>query len=40
MDGYSQIAKEVFEYLKKWLFNHIPITDKKFVDCFKENGLK
>jgi len=40
MHGDSQIANEVLEYLKKWLVGHIQVTDKKFVTCFKDNGLK
>ncbi|MBT6050668.1 MAG: hemerythrin family protein [Candidatus Scalindua sp.] len=40
ISGDSQIANEILEYLTKWLFNHILVTDKKFVDCFKKNGLK
>ena len=36
----SQIANEIIEYLKWWLVNHIQVTDKKYIDCFKENGLK
>ena len=40
MHGDSQIANEVLEYLKKWLVDHIQVTDKKFVTCFKDNGLK
>ncbi len=39
-DGASQIANELLEYLKEWLINHIQGTDKKYVDCFKKNGLK
>ncbi len=39
-DGNSQIANEILEYLKQWLINHIQVTDKKYVDCFKKNGLK
>ena len=38
--GDYQIANEILEYLKSWLINHIQGTDKKYVDCFKENGLK
>ncbi len=38
--GDYQIAKEIIEYLKWWLVNHIQVTDKKYVVCFKENGLK
>ena len=38
--GDPQIANEIIEYLKRWLVNHIQVIDKKFIDCFKENGLK
>jgi hemerythrin len=37
--GDSQIANEIIEYLKWWLVNHIQETDKKYIDCFKKNGL-
>ncbi len=33
------IADEILGYLRKWLINHILKTDKKYVDCFRENGL-
>ena len=38
--GDSQIANEILEYLKWWLINHIQETDKKYIDCFKRNGVK
>ncbi len=38
--GDYQITKEILEYLKRWLVNHIQGTDKKYVDCFIKNGLK
>ncbi len=37
--GDYQIANEILEYLKQWLVDHIQGTDKKYVGCFKENGL-
>jgi hemerythrin len=40
VDGDYQIANEILEYLKQWLVNHIQVTDKKYADCFKKNGLK
>ncbi len=39
-DGDYHITNEILEYLKRWLVNHIQVTDKKYIDCFKENGLK
>jgi hemerythrin len=38
--GDYQFASELIEYLKHWLVNHIQVTDKKYIDCYKENGLK
>ena len=35
-----KILDKIIEDLKQWLNNHIQETDKKFVACFKENGLK
>jgi len=40
IEGGCQIANEIIEYLKWWLVNHIQVTDKKYIDCFKKNGLK
>ena len=40
ISGDYQIANEILEYLKQWLVNHIQVTDKKYIDCFKKNGLK
>ncbi len=39
-DGDSQITNEILEYLKQWLVNHIQVTDRKYIDCLKRNGLK
>ncbi len=39
-EGDCQVATEILEYLKWWLVNHIQNTDKKYISCFSENGLK
>ncbi|MDP6923821.1 MAG: bacteriohemerythrin [Candidatus Scalindua sp.] len=39
ISGDYQIANEILEYLKQWLINHIQVTDKRYIDCFKKNGL-
>jgi len=38
--GEFQVTGEILEYLKQWIVNHIQVTDKKYIDCFKQNGLK
>ena len=38
--GDYQIANDLLEYLKQWLVNHIQVTDRQYIDCFKKNGLK
>ena len=38
--GDYQFVNEIIEYLKQWLAHHIRVTDRKYIDCFKKNGLK
>ncbi len=38
--GDHQIVNEIIEYLKQWLINHIQVTDRQYIDCFKKNGLR
>jgi len=40
VNGDSHVSNELLEYLKQWLVNHIQVTDRQYVDCFKKNGLK
>ncbi len=43
LDEYSQgnknLDEEVFEFLKKWLFDHILVTDKKMGEYLRMRGL-
>jgi len=36
---YHHILHELHEYLTQWLVNHIQVTDRQYVDCFKKSGL-
>ncbi len=38
--GAASISMDLMEFLKKWLTDHIAGSDRKYVACFKENGLK
>ncbi len=38
--GKYQFTNELIEYLKQWLINHIQVTDRQYIDCFKKNGLR
>ncbi len=40
MSDNCQVANKILGYLKWWLVNHIQVSDKKYIDCFKKNGLK
>jgi hemerythrin-like metal-binding domain len=39
-DGDYQTTNKMIEYLKNWLVNHIKVTDKKYVNCIKENYIE
>ena len=38
--GKTLISADLLKFLKRWLFEHILETDKKYVECFQQNGLK
>ena len=39
-DNNFKVIDSILEHLKWWLTNHIQGTDKKYANCFNENGLK
>ncbi len=40
VNGDDHISNELIEYLKRWLVNHIQVSDRQYIDCFKKYGLK
>lgn len=36
----TKISFELIDFLEDWLVEHVSTMDKKYVQCFKENGLK
>lgn len=37
--GNVALSLEIMKFLKDWLQNHIMVSDKEYIRCFKENGL-
>jgi hemerythrin len=35
----SALTYKLINFLREWLMNHILVSDKDYVKCFKENGL-
>ncbi|MBS1259116.1 MAG: Bacteriohemerythrin [Candidatus Scalindua arabica] len=38
-DNKLEVIDAILEHLKWWLNNNIQSTDKKYVECFRKNGL-
>ncbi len=38
--GKISVSTDLLKFLKRWLFEHILETDKKYVECFQLNGVK
>jgi hemerythrin len=36
----TALTYKIINFLRDWLSNHIMVSDKKYVPCFRENGLK
>jgi len=34
------LSLQILNFLQEWLNNHIMKSDKKYIPCFKSNGLK
>lgn len=37
--GKAMLSNEIMLFLKDWLVNHIQGSDKKYTQCFNDNGL-
>jgi hemerythrin len=35
-----EISFELIDFLEDWLLDHLITADQKYVECFKDNGLK
>ncbi len=38
--GRKILDSEILCFLMSWFVNHVILIDKRFTECFKENGLK
>lgn len=38
-EGTITATSGVMNFLRDWLFDHIQVTDKKYVSCFQANGI-
>lgn len=34
------LTYEVMNFLRNWLNNHIMVTDRKYIECFRLNGVR
>jgi hemerythrin len=39
-DGNLVMSMEITNFVKDWIVKHIMVTDKKYSNCFIQNGLK
>lgn len=39
-DNKLEISFELIDFLEDWLLEHLKEEDQKYVECFKNNGLK
>ena len=38
--GGEALSQEVLDFMKTWLIGHINGSDKKYTQCFRDNGLE
>jgi hemerythrin-like metal-binding protein len=36
----SEVSIDLIDFLEDWLIDHLMEQDQKYVECFRENGLK
>jgi hemerythrin len=39
-EGRKILESEILRFQMSWFINHVILIDKRFTECFKENGLK
>lgn len=39
-EGRESLHLEVTNFLMNWLLNHLLISDREYIECFNENGLR
>jgi hemerythrin-like metal-binding protein len=38
--GRISVSFDLMIFLKKWIDNHILVVDKKYIECFRQSGLR
>lgn len=39
-EGSEVLDSEILHFLMSWFIQHVILIDKRFTECFRENGLK
>jgi hemerythrin len=38
--GNEVLSQEVMEFIRDWVVTHVKFTDRGYVSCFRENGVR